>query len=256
MKRLDQCVFEEGFVTSRSRAQDAIQEGRVFVNNTCITKNSFAIEEGMHIEVKDAKLAFASRAGYKLYHAITNFQIDLSDRIVMDVGASTGGFSDVCIKANAKLVYAIDVGKDQLIESLRQHPRVIEMSQCNCRYLTRDMFQILPDFACMDVSFISIKLILPVLIEVMDTIEMVVLIKPQFEAGKDHIGKNGIIKDKKVHIHVLQDMLSFVRSQQLFVHHLEESSILGRDGNKEFIMHIKKEPCHKIFDIAKIVKGI
>lgn len=254
MKRLDQYLLKQGYVSSRSKAQDAIHEGRVFVEGKCIRKNAFLVNDEMHIELKDSELSFVSRAGFKLYDALQDFEIDLQDKIVIDVGASTGGFSDVCLKEGAKLVYAVDVGRDQLVQELREHPQVIEMSECNCRYLKRDMFEIAPNFACMDVSFISITYILPALIGIMDDIEMVVLIKPQFEAGKDAIGKHGIIKHDKIHIQVLRDMMAYVQSLGLSIHHLQASSILGRDGNKEFIMHLKKDTCHRVFDIMKIVK--
>lgn len=252
--RIDQYLVEQQYFPTRSKAQDAIAQERVKINGTIVKKNSMAIKEADSIEVETAAIEFVSRAGFKLYDVVEDFQIQLQDRICMDIGASTGGFSDVCLQQGAKLVYALDVGKDQLDPSLRDHPRIDCREQLNCRYLERDLFQILPDFACMDVSFISIKLILPAIQRVMQDVELVALIKPQFEAGKEWIGKNGIIKDKKVHLQVLSDMISYVESLNLFVHHLQASSILGRDGNKEFVMHIKSTPCAKKFDLKKIVE--
>ena len=252
--RIDLYLVEHGYVTTRSKAQDAIKAQRVSVNQHIITKNSFQVKDEDDVQVASSQLSFVSRAGFKLYDVIEDFQLNLKDRICMDVGASTGGFSDVCLREGAKLVYALDVGSDQLDPALRNDPRIINMEHTNCRYLTKDMFDQIPTFACMDVSFISIKLILPSIKEVMDDVELVALVKPQFEAGKEHIGKHGIVKDKKIHVQVLKDMISYVQEVGLYVHHLQSSSILGRDGNKEFVMHIKSEPTKKSFDLKRIVE--
>lgn len=252
--RLDQYLVETNMVQTRAKAQDAIKEGRVLVNQRIITKNSFALKETDEVKFQEADLSFVSRAGFKLYDVIEDFGLHLQDRVCMDVGASTGGFSDVCLREGARLVYALDVGKDQLSKELIHHPRLVNREQINCRYLKKEMFDPRPTFACMDVSFISIKLLLPVLKEVLEQVEIVALIKPQFEAGKEHIGKHGIVKDKKVHVQVLSDMVSYVQSLGLYVHHIQGSSILGRDGNKEFIMHIKEEPKAQLFDIKRIIE--
>lgn len=252
--RLDQYLVEHQMAATRAKAQDAIQDGRVMVNNQLILKNSYALKEMDQVALQEAALSFVSRAGFKLYDVLEDFELHLNDRICMDVGASTGGFSDVCLKQGAKLVYALDVGKDQLAEELRHQERLINREQINCRYLTKEMFDPLPDFACMDVSFISIKLLLPVLQQVMQKVDIVALVKPQFEAGKASIGKHGIVKDKKVHLQVLRDMIAYVQSLGLYVHHLQGSSILGRDGNREFVMHIKDEPKAQLFDIKRIVE--
>ena len=251
--RLDQKIAAD-YNISRSKAQDDIKAGLVKVNDKVITKASFDVKDEDQIHMEEADLAFASRAGFKLYDVLEDFHIDLNNRICMDVGASTGGFSDVCLQHGAKLVYALDVGKDQLIQRLKDDPRIVNMEQTNCRYLTKDMFDHPIDFACMDVSFISAKLILPSLFETMSYKELVILIKPQFEAGKQNIGKHGIVKDSKVHMQVLQDMVNFVSEQGYYVHHLQSSSILGRDGNREFVMHIKEEPSQNIFDYKRIIK--
>lgn len=252
--RLDQYLVERSLFPTRSKAQDAIKEGRVSVNGKIINKNSFAVGTEDDVVAAPSSLSFVSRAGYKLYDVIEDFHLDLRDRVCMDVGASTGGFSDVCLKQGASLVYALDVGSDQLDPSLIEHEKIINMEHTNCRYLSRDMFPILPQFACMDVSFISIKLILPAIKEVMEQVDLVALVKPQFEAGKEHIGKHGIVKDKKIHVQVLKDMVSYVQEIGLFVHHLQASSILGRDGNKEFVMHVCSTPCNRQFDYKKIVE--
>lgn len=252
--RLDAILVEKKFFETRSKAQDAIQKGLVQVNGKTIQKNSYSVNEDMVIQVEQEEVVFASRAGYKLYDVLEPFDISLKHRTVIDVGASTGGFSDVCLKEGADYVYAVDVGKDQLLPRLKDDERVCCMEGVNCRYLTKEMFNRPIDFACMDVSFISIKLILPALFSIMSKKELVVLIKPQFEAGKKNIGKNGVVKDEKIHIQVLKDMVSFVEDSGLYVKHLCASSILGRDGNKEFVMHIVDTPCHSVFSYKEIVK--
>ncbi|MEG0275367.1 MAG: TlyA family RNA methyltransferase [Longicatena sp.] len=252
--RLDQYLVQHEYCTTRARAQDAIQQQRVYVNDKVIQKNSYYVDEEDCVRVIEEELSLASRAGFKLYDVLEDFEIDLKDRICIDVGASTGGFSDVCLKQGAKLVYAVDVGKDQLLEALKGNPRVINMEGVNCRYLTKEMFSPLPDFACMDVSFISIKCILPALLSVLSKKELVVLVKPQFEAGREYIGKHGVIKNEKVHLQVLNDIISYIETLGVYVHHVKASSLLGRDGNKEFVVHIKEEECHKVFPLKQIIK--
>lgn len=253
--RLDVYLSTQGLCGSRARAQDAIQEGRVYVNGTAAKKSSMPVDETMDIQLIAAETAFASRAGFKLYDVLEPFAIDLKGRIVLDVGASTGGFSDVCLQNGARLVYAVDVGRDQLLERLKNDERIVNMEGTNCRYLHRDMFDPHPDFACMDVSFISIRQILPVLAEQFDDLEIVALVKPQFEAGRTKVGKHGIVKDEKVHVEVLQSMCDYVETLGLYVHHLCASSVLGRDGNKEFVMHLKHTENHTVFPIRDIVKN-
>lgn len=252
--RLDQYLVEALYFTTRTRSQDAIKKGRVHINEQLITKNSYQVYDEDIVEIEQEEIALASRAGYKLLDVLEDFEIQLKDRICIDVGASTGGFSDVCLKQGAKLVYAIDVGKDQLLPSLKNDSRIVNMEGINCRYLQPEMFAIKPDFACMDVSFISITLILPALQQILSKKEMVVLIKPQFEAGKEYIGKHGIVKDEKVHIQVLSNCIHFVESLGLYVQHLQASSLLGRYGNKEFVAHISEEPTQKVFNLKQIVR--
>lgn len=254
-QRLDQYLVDHLFVTSRSKAQDAIQEGRVYVNEKVVSKNAYIVTEEDKVEVKKEELCFASRAGFKLYYALMHFPISLKDRIVIDIGASTGGFSDVCLQKGAAYVYAVDVGHSQLIERLRCDKRICNMEKTNCRFLEPAMFDKKPSFACIDVSFISLKLILPGLLTILEgSYDIVALIKPQFEAGPQEVGKKGIIKNDKVHIRILQEMVDYVHSLGVYVHHLEVSKVLGRDGNKEFLMHIRKEPIQKVFLYKQIVQ--
>lgn len=255
IERLDKSLVAMGLCDTRTNAQDAISQGRIKVNGKIITKRSLLIDtEADRIEVESLAQSFASRAGWKLHGALDRFQIDVKDRVIIDVGASTGGFTDVCLQRHALLVYALDVGHDQLLERLKKDPRVINREGVNCRYLDETMFESKPDFACIDVSFISVKQILPSVLNVLKGHkEMVVLIKPQFEAGKAALNKHGVIRDAKIHRQVLQDMIQFVEELGLYVHHLANSSIMGRDGNREFVMHISNIPIQRSFDIFRIV---
>lgn len=253
--RLDVALTARGLFETRTLAQDAIKGGYVKVNGTTVVKSSYVLKEEDTIEVLHRELQFASRAGFKLYGALVDFGIDLNGRIIADIGASTGGFSDVCLKEGAKHVYAIDVGSNQLLPRLIDDPRITNLEQVNCRYLDRSYFTEFPDFACVDVSFISLKLILPALLSVLcGEQEMLLLVKPQFEAGKADIGKNGIVKNKKVHIRILREMMAFIQSLGLSVQHLDISSIAGRDGNREYVLHVSKRCAQHDFDLKQIVE--
>ncbi|MEG0290358.1 MAG: TlyA family RNA methyltransferase [Erysipelotrichaceae bacterium] len=255
--RLDKYLSEHQLCRTRSLGQDAIDDGRVYVNDVVIKKNSYLVSEEDQVKVLEASLGFASRAGHKLEGALESFQIKLEGRVIADIGASTGGFSDACLKRKAKLVYAIDVGHDQLLKELIEDPRIINMEGINARYLTCDMFSILPDFACIDVSFISLTQILNAVQSILvGTKEMVVLIKPQFEAGKSEIGKNGIVKSKKTHINVLTKIDDFVHSIGLYVQHVEASSLAGRDGNLEYVMHISNVANQQVYNYRELVMRI
>ena len=253
MMRLDKALVAQGLFDTRAKAQDAIQAGSVYVNGKSIVKNSYVVDVEDQIVVKASQLSFVSRAGYKLYDVIDLFDLQIAKRIVLDVGASTGGFSDVCLQQGAAYIYAVDVGSDQLDPSLRNHPNICNMEHVNCRYLQKSMFSKPIDFCTIDVSFISLKLILPALVEVMEHIEIIALIKPQFEAGRKDVGKGGIVKDARIHERILKDMEHYIHSLGLYVHHVAASSICGRDGNKEFVFHIKEEVSTKTFDYKKII---
>ena len=253
--RIDVYLTAHKLTESRSQAQDAIKEGRVSVNQKIITKPSYEVSETDVIELKQAELTFASRAGFKLYHALHQFHIDLQDKVVLDVGASSGGFSDVCLQEGAKKIYAVDVGHDQLIPSLRNHPKIINWENTNALNLKKEDFEEAIDFLCMDVSFVSIKSILPHLLDITSqNCEYVVLIKPQFEAGKKDIGKNGIVKDEKVHIRVLNEIIDFVKALHCGILHLSASELAGRDGNQEYLIHFNRNENLKVFNTTQIVK--
>lgn len=253
-ERLDVYLYKNGYFSSRSAAQDSIKEGNIKVNDKVILKSSHKISENDTLQVQEKELNFASRGGYKLYYALHSFEIHLKDKVVLDVGASTGGFSDVCLKEGASYVYALDAGKDQLVDTLKQNPKVKNMENINARYLQKEMFDKRIDFVCMDVSFISIKLIVDSLLNILESpFECVFLIKPQFEAGKEHIGKNGIVKDKKVHKRILSDYIQYFKEKKLGVLHLEKSRTIGRDGNQEYLIHISSKENQKMFDLNKII---
>lgn len=257
--RLDILLNEKYGFSSRSHAKDAIQEGRIWVNGKIITKPAFKVKENDLIQIADKEDDFASRGGNKLYAAIKKWAINLNGKTVLDVGASTGGFTDVCLKENAAFVFSVDIGKDQLIPRLKQDSRVKNMEGINCRYLTKDMFDRKIDFICMDVSFISIKKIVDALLQIssLDT-TFVFLIKPQFEAGKENIGKNGIVKDKKIHKKVLEDFLCYFNEKGFRVLHLMRSNTVGRDGNQEYLIHLSRnqELAIRTFHLDRIIKGL
>lgn len=255
MERLDHYLSKIEFFSSRTLAQDYIKEGLVSVNEKVITKPSYLIDESDIVTWKERDLNFVSRGGNKLYGAIQDFNIDLTNKVVLDVGASTGGFSDVCLQNNAKFVYALDSGSNQLAEKLVKDPRVKNMENMNARYLTKDMFDQKIDFVCMDVSFISIDLICDAIFEVVEApFECVFLIKPQFEVGKAFIGKNGIVKDKKAHKMVLDKYINYFISKNVKIKHLAKSKTVGRDGNQEYLIHLSSEGNHSFIDSAKIIK--
>ncbi len=255
MSRLDHYLVDHSIYESRNAAQNAIQEGRVLVNDKIINKKSFVLKESDVVRVLKDEVEFASRAAKKLQDALQSFQISLQNRNVVDIGASTGGFSEVCLYAGANYVYAIDVGKDQLLTRLKEDPRICCIEGYNCRYLERELFHHPIDFICMDVSFISITLIVDRLIEVFThDFEAVFLIKPQFEVGKKYIGKNGIVKDKKVHIQLLEKFMKYFASRDIGVLHLKKSSVVGKDGNQEYVVHVKNHTPSSSIDCIRIVK--
>ena len=239
-ERLDILVTSLGLFESREAAKRAIMAGIVLVNNEPIDKAGTKVAVDAEIRVKGQVMPYVSRGGYKLEAAIREFNLDLTDKIIIDVGASTGGFTDCALQNGAKMSYAVDVGYNQLAWKLRQDERVISMERMNFRHMTVDDLEHgMPTFACMDVSFISIKLLLPVLKELLaETGEIVALIKPQFEAGKAHVGKKGIVRDAKVHQTVITEIVAFSRALGLTPRALTHSPIKGGEGNIEFLIHL------------------
>lgn len=252
--RLDVYCVQQNLFKTRSNAQDAIKEQRVMVNGKVISKPAYDVSDMDVVEVEEAELSFVSRGGLKLYHALEQFHISVENKTVLDVGASTGGFTDVCLRQNARKVYSVDVGTSQLADDLRKHPDCICMENTNALDLNFDDFDQPINFLCMDVSFVSIRTLVPHLLAITSNeCEYVVLIKPQFEGKKSDIGKNGIVKDKKVHVRILKEILEFLQMQGCGIYHLAPSSIKGRDGNQEYLIHFNKKRNMKYFDIHQIV---
>ena len=246
-------MLELGLVDTRTKAQALIMSGKVRVNNQVVTKSGAMYEHGVNITLEEIS-QWASRGAKKLLRAFEVFGLDVHDKICADFGASTGGFTDVLLSNGAKKVYAVDVGYGQLIWRLANDNRVIVKDRTNARYLTRKDFDDEIDFASCDVSFISLKLILPVLDEIVRD-EAVVLIKPQFEAGREKISR-GIVKDKKIHAEVLENILQFIHDEtKFFAAGLTYSPIKGPEGNIEFLCRITHNEINYVYDINDIVNS-
>lgn len=240
--RLDVALVEKGFAESRERAKAYIMSGIVFVNNQKADKAGFTLKHDDVIEVRGSTLKYVSRGGLKLEKAMQVFPISLNDKICADVGASTGGFTDCMLQNDAKRVYAIDVGYGQLAWKLRCDERVINLERTNFRYVTNEQIPEEIDFASVDVSFISLSLILPVLSTIMTADgEAVCLIKPQFEAGKDKVGKKGVVRDKAVHIEVIEKVIKYITDNNFTLLGLEFSPVKGPEGNIEYLAYISKK---------------
>ncbi len=252
-KRLDVYLFESEMAESREKAKALIMAGEVFVDGNRCDKPSFTVNDGQSVVVKEAS-AFVSRGGKKLEKALSEFNIDLTGKTAIDVGASTGGFTDCMLKSGALFVYAVDVGHGQLAWSLRQDSRVKVMERTNARYLKRDMFEREINFASVDVSFISLKLILPVLAQILTPpYEIAALIKPQFEAGKEKVGKKGVVRDPEVHTQVIADITDFAKIKGFVVCGITYSPIKGPEGNIEYLAYFKDQGISTQYDIAAVV---
>ena len=239
--RLDVAVYERGFAETREKAKAMIMAGSVYLNGQKALKGGVNIKETDVIEVRGAVNPFVSRGGLKLDKAMKSFDLDLTGNICMDIGASTGGFTDCMLANGAKKVYAIDVGYGQLAWKLRCDERVVNLERTNFRYVTREQVPDETDFASVDVSFISLKLILPVMHTLLkDGGRAVCLIKPQFEAGKENIGKKGVVRDKSVHEAVVENITSFAAENGFKVIDVDFSPIKGPEGNIEYLMFIEK----------------
>lgn len=255
--RLDIYLTQNGLAPSRERAKSMIMEGIVFVDNQKCDKAGEMIKENAVVEIRGNTLKYVSRGGLKLEKALKEFPIDLHDRITMDIGASTGGFTDCMLQNGAKKVYAVDVGYGQLAWSLRNDERVVNMERTNIRSLTRDDIPETPDFASIDVSFISLRLVLPVVKELLsETGEITALIKPQFEAGREQVGKKGVVRDLSIHIEVIKNIVDFAQGIGLFTEGLSFSPIKGPEGNIEYLLYLKKTGENKIdINMIKNIAG-
>ena len=241
-ERLDVILVNQGHAPSREKAKAIIMSGNVYVNGQKEDKagSSFDISK-IQLEVRGSSLKYVSRGGLKLEKAMNSWEIGLQDKVCMDIGASTGGFTDCMLQNGAVKVYAVDVGHGQLAWKLRNDERVVCMEKTNFRYLTRADIQDDLDFASVDVSFISLtKILIPARNLLKDRGEMVCLIKPQFEAGRDKVGKKGVVRERSVHAEVIHKVIDFAYSIGFDVMHLEYSPIKGPEGNIEYLVHIRK----------------
>lgn len=253
--RLDQLVFDRGFTESRERAKTTVMSGHVFVNGQRADKPGMPVSEDAVIELRGEALPFVSRGGYKLDKALKVFPVDPAGKICIDCGASTGGFTDVLLQHGAAKVYSVDVGYGQLAWKLRSDARVVNMERTNLRYVTQEQIPEKLDLAVMDVSFISIRLVLPAVKALLkDGADLICLIKPQFEAGREEVGKKGVVRDEAVHREVVQQILDFAPTIGLSVLGLDFSPIKGPEGNIEYICHmVNTQDISREIDVAAVV---
>ncbi len=240
-RRLDSAVFELGLSDSREKAKTLIMAGVVYVNNQKADKAGMTVKDDDIIEVRSNPLKYVSRGGLKLEKAMQSFDLKLDGCICADIGASTGGFTDCMLQNGAVKVYAIDVGYGQLAWKLRTDERVVNLERTNFRYVTHEQIPEELDFCSVDVSFISLSIIVPVMRNIMkDGGRAVCLIKPQFEAGKEKVGKKGVVRDKSVHAEVVENTLNMLLNNNFSILGLEFSPVKGPEGNIEYLVYIEK----------------
>jgi 23S rRNA (cytidine1920-2'-O)/16S rRNA (cytidine1409-2'-O)-methyltransferase len=240
-ERIDVFLVENNYFDSREKAKRAIMAGMIYVDGNIMDKPGSTISEDSHVEVKGNSLKYVSRGGLKLEKAVEEFDLSLAGMICMDIGASTGGFTDCMLQNGAEKVYSVDVGYGQLDWKLRNDPRVINMERTNIRYVTEKDVADMMDFISIDVAFISLRLVLPVAYSLMkEGGEIVFLIKPQFEAGREKVKKNGVVKDREVHVDVVNEILAFASSIGFQYKNVSFSPIKGPKGNIEFLGYFKK----------------
>ncbi len=239
--RLDKLLVTRGHYQSREKARTAVMAGLVFVDGQRVDKPGFQVPADAVIEVKGNPVPYVSRGGLKLEKALQVFNIDLTGKIMLDIGASTGGFTDCALQRGAAKVYAVDVGYGQLAWSLRQDPRVVVLERTNIRYLTPEQLDELPNFVSIDVSFISLSKVLPKVVELTtDDAVGVALIKPQFEAGRERVGKKGVVRDPAVHVDVINGVLNATKELAMRPIGLTYSPIKGPEGNIEYLLHFTR----------------
>lgn len=249
-------MVEQGMASSREKAKEMIKSKNVYLNGKIVSKAGLLANECDIIEYKGEAVRYVSRGGLKLERAIESFGIELSGYLCIDVGASTGGFTDCMLQNGARKVYSVDSGSGQLAEKLRANARVVNLEKTNFRYITKNDIPEQADFASVDVSFISLRLILPALSPLMrDGGEAVCLIKPQFEAGRENVGKRGVVKDPRVHIKVIENVCGYASQTGFSVMGLDFSPIKGPEGNIEYLVYLKKESDSALSapDIAGVV---
>ena len=251
--RLDQLLLHRQLVESRERGKSLIMEGQVYVDGQKADKPGSQVEETAEIEIRE-QMRYVSRGGLKLEKAIETHGLRLENKICADIGSSTGGFTDCMLQHGAQFVYAVDVGYGQLAWKLRNDPRVCCLERTNARYLTQQEIPQKLDFFSMDVSFISIRLIIPALQPLLnDNAECVLLIKPQFEVGRNRVGKNGVVRNPDDHIQVLEEITSFLTQQEWGILSLDYSPIKGPKGNIEYLAYCRYHELSEAFDIRTLV---
>lgn len=240
-ERLDIVLVNRGLFQSRERAKGAIMAGIVYVDGQRVDKPGTGIKEDAELYVKEDTCPYVSRGGLKLAKAVDSFQLSLDGAVAVDIGASTGGFTDCMLKNGARKVYAIDVGYGQLDWGLRNDPRVVNMEKVNVRYLETEKIAEKADFISVDVSFISLKLVFPVAAELLaEDGKLVCLVKPQFEAGREQVGKKGIVRDKTVHMEVIENVIRYGEASGLYPQGLDFSPMTGAKGNIEYLLLLNK----------------
>ena len=257
-ERLDVLLVNRGLATSREKAKAIIMSGIVFVDGQREVKAGSSFDDKVSIEVKGSTLKYVSRGGLKLEKAMKHFDVTLAGKVCMDVGSSTGGFTDCMLQNGAVKVYAVDVGHGQLDWKLRNDPRVVCMEKTNIRYVTPDQIEEPVEFASIDVSFISLTKVLgPVKELLTDNGEIVCLIKPQFEAGREKVGKKGVVRDKNVHKEVIHMVMEYAQSIGFTLCNLEFSPIKGPEGNIEYLLHLSKDADHSVgqLDVEAVVEA-
>ena len=238
--RLDVLLVERGLAETREKAKRSVMAGLVFTGSERLDKAGEKVFSDIPLEVKGQVLPYVGRGGLKLEKALTTFDMDVKDKVGIDIGSSTGGFTDCALQNGARQMYAVDVGYNQLAWKLRSDERVVVMERTNFRHATKEQFPTTPDFATIDVSFISLRLMLPPLKTILVPGGVVMaLVKPQFEAGKADVGKKGIVRDRAVHERVVTTMISYFASEGFFVEGLDFSPITGGDGNIEFLLYAR-----------------
>ena len=242
-ERLDVLLVKRGFYQSRERAKASIMAGIVYVDGQRSDKAGNMIDTEAEITVRENLCPYVSRGGLKLEKSMKTWQLNMHDAVCMDIGASTGGFTDCMLQNGARKVYAVDVGYGQLDYKLRTDPRVVNMEKCNIRYLNTDEIPDRIDFISIDVSFISLKLVLPVASRLLhEDGKLVCLVKPQFEAGREQVGKKGIVRDKKVHRQVIENVIKYAQDNNLHPAGLTYSPVTGAKGNIEYLLFLTKLP--------------
>ncbi len=253
--RLDIILVERGLIESREKAKAVIMSGQVYVNGQKADKPGQAYIDDCDIQIRGNTLKYVSRGGLKLEKALDSFGGDVSGKVCIDCGASTGGFTDCLLQRGAAKVYSVDVGYGQLAWSLRSDSRVVVMERTNVRYIREEMFPEKPSVGTIDVSFISLSLVLPALRQVLeDKGEVFCLIKPQFEAGRDKVGKKGVVRDINTHIEVLESFCKNAENSGFYVENLTYSPIKGPEGNIEYLGHLLSEPCKLEINIVDLVE--